>query len=58
MWCSGPSAAVNLGAKASVCSLPNTHAAAGCEVYRYFLFVASDRSRGKVRKLQVSGQLL
>lgn len=50
MWCSRPSAAVKLGEKASVCSLPNTHAAAGCEVWRYFLSVAFDRAKGNGRQ--------
>lgn len=34
MWRGRPSAAVKFGEKASLCSLPHTHAAAGCEVWR------------------------
>lgn len=48
MWCSRPSAAVKFGEKASVCSLPHTHAAAGCEVW----------GEVTVGRVQVTGPLL
>lgn len=41
---------MNLAEKASVCWLPNAHAAVGCEVWRYFLSAAFDRTRGNSRQ--------